>query len=319
MNSTAQRKARFFSLKGFIGFTLLLAMAVVFLFSAVSKLFAFHPFVWNVMDAGISDMTAASIVARLFIGLELLLGLFLLFHLFLRSFTYPAVVSLLVVFSVYLGLLIMRQGDGGNCGCFGEAYEMKPSAAIIKNIVMMLVAVVLAYIRPGSYYKQAVWLSATVSIASLTAPFIIFPIAGSNKPITTQEYIDLTPLYHSNNPENKPAAVELRTGKHIVVFLSLTCSHCRKAAFQLQVVKRQHPELPLFFVLNGHPDQLSDFFAETHAERVPHLLFRGAAEFQAMAGSGVPAIYYVNNSVIERTANYFQLDPKYMKQWLAEK
>src|SRR5690606_20139549 len=114
------------------GIILLLAMAAVFLFSGISKLYAFEPFVWNVMDAGVSNFSAASIIARLFIGLELLSGFFLLAHLFLRSFTYPAVLILLGIFSVYLIILFFCQGDSCNCGCFCEAYSMTPSMALFK-------------------------------------------------------------------------------------------------------------------------------------------------------------------------------------------
>ena len=49
------------------------------------------------------------------------------------------------------------------------------------------------------------------------------------------------------------------------------------------------------------------------------MLFRGAEDFRRMAGPGVPAIYYINNSIIERKANYFQLDPRHMQQWLQER
>ena len=39
-----------------------------------------------------------------------------------------------------------------------------------------------------------------------------------------------------------------------------------------------------------------------------------------MAGPGVPAIYWVNNGVVEYKSKYayYQLDPKYMLQWLKE-
>ncbi|HRO41508.1 MAG TPA: hypothetical protein PL009_01645 [Flavipsychrobacter sp.] len=318
-NSLAQRRTNSFYIKRITGLILLLFTAAVFLFSGISKLYAFDPFVWNIMDAGITNMTFASILARLFIGFELLLGLFLIFHLFLKSFTYPAILALLFLFTIYLIILIARQGNDGNCGCFGDAYEMKPSAAIIKNAVMIIATIILLYIYPIKSFRNAEWIAAIVGMAALIAPFVFFPLSGEDKPEVKNEPIILTPLYRSTHPDNKPAPVELRNGKHIVAFMSLTCSHCIKAAFLLQVIHRQHPTLPIFFVLNGHPDFLSDFLKETHAAHVPHILFRGADEFQSMAGSGVPSIYYINNSVIERKANYFQLDPKYMYQWLTEK
>jgi len=317
-DALAQRKDAVFYTKRIIGLILLLVTAAVFLFSGISKLYDFERFIWNIMDAGISNMTVASVLARLFIGFEILLGLFLAFHLFLKSFTYPAVIGLLTLFTIYLFFLIARQGNSGNCGCFGDAYEMKPSAAIIKNLVMMATTGLLLIIYPIKPYKNSEWIGAIVGMAAIVAPFIFFPLSGDTKPEVVSETINLSPLYQSSNPENKPASAELRKGKHIVAFMSLTCPHCKKAAFLMQIIHRQHPDIPMFFVLNGHPDFLEDFYKETHARQIPHMLFRGSDEFQSMAGSAVPAIYFINNSIIERKANYFQLDPLYMKAWLAQ-
>ena len=41
-------------------------------------------------------------------------------------------------------------------------------------------------------------------------------------------------------------------------------------------------------------------------------------EFKEMAGDYVPAIYWIDNSVVEREANYNQLDPAIIKKWLKE-
>lgn len=295
---------------------LLLAMAAVFLFSGISKLYAFEPFVWNIMDAGISGFSTASVAARLFIGLELLLGLFLTAHLFLRSFTYPAIIGLLVLFTVYLIILIFRQGNSGDCGCFGEAYSMRPSEAIVKNIIMIGATILLMIIYPVRPYKNAEWIAAVSGMAALVVPFIFFPLSQDTKPTVVHEPVNLTPLYHSSHPENVKPEVDLRRGKHIIAFMSLTCPHCKKAAFSLQVIHRRYPDLPIFMVLNGNPLFLEDFFRETHSEKVPHILFRGPEEFQSMAGMYVPAIYWINNSVIERKSNYFQLDPKNMEAWV---
>lgn len=315
---SAQKKTAIFYIKRITGLILLLAMAAIFLFSGITKLFAFDPFVWNIMDAGVSSMKLASVMAGLFIGLEFLLGMFLIFHVFLRSVTYPVVITLLVLFSIYLVVLIVRRGDDGNCGCFGEAYMMKPSEAIIKNLLMIAATVLLYYIYPSKVYRHSRWIALIIALATLITPFVLYPPINNSRPQVIQQNIDLTALYHSKNPENKPAPIELRQGKHIVAFMSLTCSHCRKAAFLLQVIHRQHPEFPIFFVLNGDASLLPDFFQETQSEAVPHMLFRGAGEFLTMAGTGVPAIYFMNNGIAERKANYFQLDPVYIDEWLKQ-
>lgn len=307
----------FFYPKRIIGLLLLLTVAAVFLFSGIAKLYAFEQLVWNIMDAGVTNMTLASVLARLFIGFELLLGCFLIAHLYLRSFTYPAIIFLLIGFTFYLLLLMHRQGDTGNCGCFGDAYAMKPSAGILKNIILMAIVALLMVLYPIKPYKNAEWIAIIGGMVLMVLPFIFFPLSGEGKPDVANEPINLNALYTTTKGEHP--TTELRKGKHIIAFMSLTCSHCKKAAFLLQVIHRQHPQLPIFFVLNGNKGFQQAFFEETKSKNVPHILFTGVEDFMQMAGTGVPAIYWVNNSIIERKSNYYQLDPSVMQQWLDEK
>lgn len=299
-------------------FVLVIVLSAIFLFSGISKLFDFERFEWNIMDAGISSMTFSGILARLFIGLELMLGLFLLLHLFLKTFTYKAVFIILSFFIVYLIALMIRQGNTGNCGCFGDMYQMSPGMGIAKNVMMMMMTAILFKGYNPKPLKQAPVLAGVAGMISIVIPFVFFPLSQDAVPEISNEAINLEPLYQSKNPENTKPVQDLRKGKHIVAFMSLTCPHCKKAAFVLQIIHRQNPDIPIFFVLNGNPDFLSDFYKESHADSVPHVLFRGSDEFASMAGNAVPAIYFIHNSVIERKANYFQLDPQYMRQWLRE-
>ncbi len=309
----ARRKASFY-FKRISGSILLLALAAVFFFSAYTKIAsqaAFDSFQWSFIDIGISSNFLAGILARLMISFEFLLGLFLLLHIYLKQFTYPAVITLLCVFIIYLLMVIANQGDSGNCGCFGNTVTMKPSAAIWKNVAMITATLLLWYIYPIKPYKGQILLAALLSMGAIATP-IVMNLPELNQAQVVAEPIDLNPLY-SNNP---PPSVELRTGKHIVAFMSLTCPHCRKAAYLLQIIHHQHPDIPIFLVLVGSSNFENDFFKETHAIALPHIHFTDTKAFAAMAGTGVPAIFWVNNSVIERKANYYQLDPKNIIEWL---
>jgi len=305
----------FFYIQRILGFILLLSLAAVFLFSGISKLYAFEQFLWNVMDVGISNMMLAGIIARLFIGLELLLGAFLALHIYLKSFTYPAVMALLIFFSIYLMFLIHTQGDSGNCGCFGEAYQMKPSAGIIKNIILLGITAILWVIYPVKSYKGSLYIGSFLVMIGLVLPFILFPLSKQSQPKIVHEPIDLNALYEGNAQPD----VELRTGKHIIAFMSLSCPHCQKAGFIFHIIHKQHPEIPIFLVLHGSKEFEKDFYEASKAQQVPQMRFDNTEAFIHYAHDGVPAIYWINNGVIERDANYFQLDPQNMKEWLSEK
>lgn len=324
--SPPQRNFSFY-LKRVIGILLLLAMAAVFFYSAYSKsgiafhdfkLFAndgpFMSFQWTFIDLGINSLMASGIIARLFIGFEFLLGLLLLFHIFLRPFTYKVILVLLSIFTIYLLFVIITQGNHGNCGCFGDNIEMTPLQSIWKNLAMIAVTVVLMYIYPAKPYKNQEVIAVLLVMVALVTPFILNPLDIDNKPEAAQEAIDLNPLYK----EAPTPSVDLRSGKHIIAFMSLTCPHCRKAAYLLHVIHHHNPDIPIYFLLSGSDDHEKEFFNDTHSIDVPHLHVHDIEAFKKMAGPYVPAIYWVNNGIIEKKANYLQLDPNYMQAWLKQ-
>lgn len=305
------------TIKTLLGAVLIVLLSGVFFFSAYSKIYsssAFDSFQWSFLDLGITSQLATGIISRLMIGFEMVLGLFLLAHLFLKQFTYKAVVITLAIFIVYLILVIVKQGNSGNCGCFGDKLVMTPLQAIIKNVAMIVVTLLLMKIYQVRPYRNQDVISIVVGMTAVTAPFIINPLNISSAPVAFSKPLDLDVLYkYSPAPQ-----IDLRKGKHIVAFMTLTCPHCKKAAYLLQIIHRQHPEIPIYMVLAGEEASRKSFFEETHAEQVPHLLYYHWSEFTTLVGEeGFPAIYWINNGKIEYRSQqtYYQLDPKYMANW----
>jgi len=328
MDSTSPANTTLFYIKRITGAILLLALSATFFYSAYSKSGiefrgfhlisndnAFDSFQWTFLDLGINSVIAAGIIARLFIGLELLLGLFLLFHIFLRQFTYPAVIAILTIFIIYLIIVLLKQGNTGNCGCFGDKLAMKPLTAIWKNVAMIAVTVLLMYIYPVKPFRYQEYLCLGLGLVAFSIPFLVNFIFISTNPEPYTKEVDLGLLYKYT----PPPSIELRTGKHIVAFMSLTCPHCRKAAYLLHIIHQEHPDIPMFIVLDGPGAYEKPFFDETHAENVPYLYYKGHTEdFIKMAGSGVPSIIWMNNGKPEYKSvwAYYQLDPKFMEQWM---
>ena len=311
------RKGFSFYIKRVAGAILLVALSAVFFYSAYSKIYsenAFDNFQWSFLDLGISSIVASGIIARMMIGMELLLGLLLLFHVYLRKFTYPAVIGILTIFVVYLLVVLLKQGNSGNCGCFGDKLAMKPLTAIWKNLIMIAVTIALWYLYPIKPYKFQEYVLMVLALAAFTTPFLLNNLYTGTAPEKVGKPINLELLY-----KYEPApTTELRTGKHIIAFMSLTCPHCKKAAYLLQIIHHEHPDLPIMMVLDGSEPFKKPFFDETHAQDVPYFFYHHIPEFTEMAGSGVPAILWVNNSVVEYKSiyAYYQLDPKYMQDWL---
>lgn len=315
--SEARRSAAYY-VRFVLGLLLTLGLAAVFIYSALSKVYSLEPFSWSILDLAPVGLTAAGILARIFIGIEFLLGAFLLAHLFLKQFTYKAVLIFLGIMSLYLIFLLIKEGNAGSCGCFGEWIYMNPLQSLLKNLGMMALVFLLLKFYPGRGLRgQPYYLAAFLATASLVTPFVMEPVAIYGSGEKANDPINLNPLYQAD--VQPVPAEDLRTGKHIIAYLSLTCPHCKKAAYLLQIMHRQYPELPLFMVLSGRADQLTPFFEETKSKTLPHAYMPDNAAFQSMSGPYVPSIYWINNSVIERKTYYLEINPSDVKAWLKEK
>jgi hypothetical protein len=294
-------------------------MGTVFIYSGYAKLDPIEPFEYTFVDIGIVNWQLAPFVSRLLIGLEFLIGLLLVLNVNLKKFTYKLGISVLLIFCIYLTLLIFFSGNKGNCGCFGTKLVMTPLQALIKNAIMLLIFFLLYKFHEGWELKrgQKYFLFITV-LTVFTLPFILNPVeldysaAYLNKPEDNFK-LELDSLYNSAKPPAPPRS--LSSGKHIIAFLSLTCKHCRIAANKMRVIHKRNPAIPFYFVLNGEDKYLGPFYENTHTEDIPHCILLGR-NFVFLAGTSLPAIYLVNNSVVEHEIDYMNMDQQEIENWL---
>ena len=293
-------------------------MGGVFIFSAYTKLYPIEPFEFTFAEFGLS-WQIAPFIARFLIGFEFLIGVLLVLNIQLKKLTYKLTIITLLVFCIYLLLQIFISGNKGNCGCFGTTIQMTPLQALLKNIGMLAVFIGLYKLHDGfNFGKPAKYTIGILLITSIALPFILNPVrldyseAYLNKPEKNFK-LPLDTLY--NNALLNTPPKELSKGKHILSFMSLTCSHCRIAAKKIHILNEKNPAIPFYMILNGKPGDLARFFEDTHTENVPYCMLKGS-HFIYLAGLTLPTIYLVNNSVVETEVDYIILDQEEIEKWL---
>lgn len=294
-------------------------LGLLFVFSGYLKLYPIEPFELNFIDLGISNWYTAPFVARLLISSEFLLGLLLVFNLVTKKFTLPATIVLLIIFSLYLLVQLVREGNGGNCGCFGTFLQMTPLESLLKNAMLLSIAWFLFSFH-GSYRRKFSGLIISVFVmVSLITPFILNPVdlmaASQRQPQSVNFPFDFS-LLRSDTLSNE-LPVELLKGRHIVAFFSMTCQHCKTTAFKMHVIEKRHPEVPFFMVLNGKEKSLKPFFEETKAENIPYMILLGAPFAKITAGN-VPTIYWMEDGIVVRKSLYISLEEEEILKWLKD-
>jgi methylamine utilization protein MauE len=294
------------------------ACGAVFLLSAYTKLFPIEPFEYTFVELGITNWKCSVFIARFFIGFEFACGGLLILNFWLKRFTIPLVAFTLVAFIGYLIMQILHYGNSGNCGCFGTAFVFTPLQGIIKNIALLTAALFIYIFHPNFSFRFMKPITIVLVIVAFVLPFILNPYdydaALKNYSGELNYKIDLDNLY--NNPEVPSPKAELRNGKWIIAFMSLTCPHCRIAAKKLHIMKLRNPNLPIYIFLNGRDENIKPFFEDTRAENLPWSQLNGHGLFFKLAGPAVPQIDWVNNSVVENKSNYMVLQQDDIEAWL---
>ncbi len=294
-------------------------VGALFLFSAYTKIFPIEYFEYTFIDLGFANWYTAPFFARLMIGIEGFIGVLLIFQVRMKKFSIPLAVIVLLVFCVHLAGQLLLNGNRGNCGCFGNYLVMTPLEALIKNILLLgLLGIAYAFYQGGWQLNRIIVLVAGIAI--LAVPFIVNPVdlsvSVSHDEDALNYPLDVHWLY--DNPNDVSPSVDLNKDKHILAYLSLTCPHCKLAAYKFHVMYKRNPSLPIQLILNGDKEDLPVFYNETKADNVPAVLFKGP-NFLKMSGPNLPSIYWIKNDTVVKKSTYLELNQEEIEEWVKEK
>lgn len=307
--------------KRIIAVLLSIGLGLVFIYSGYSKLLPLiETFEFSFVEIGVANWYTAPVMARLLIGLEFFLGVLLLLNYQLKKFTLPFTAGLLIFFIIYLSVQIAVSGNNGNCGCFGEHLRMTPGQAIIKNVIMLAFCTVIYFLYAGWKLKLNRLFLSLIMVTALLVPFIVNPIdyayTSNNLDEKVNYPLELDLLYHPEHPEKVDVpTVDLRKGKHVLAFMSLSCPHCRVAAKKFRLIKKNNPNLPVYFVLNGDKANYKEFIEDTRADNIPYSYCLGKS-FVQLSSTNLPRIYYLDNGMVVKKVDYFELSQYAIEDWI---
>lgn len=309
------------AIKRSLAFLVSMAIGLFFIVSAYYKIPTLEQFGWRITETTFLNWTMAEWVARIIIGLEFFVGFLFLFHLRLKRVGIPLAMFMLVLFSSYLLYVIFIRKENVDCGCMGDVLTLTPVQSLIKNGVLIGLLFLLRNIRFSWTFdkvKPVLW---GALLVCMVVPFVMSApesIYIHPKARTISKPIPLSLLYTST--ANQAPAVELRKGKHVLLFLSLSCTYCKKAAQRFRVMKAKYPALPIYAIMNGLPSELNGFITETRMDNIPYTLFNGASDFSAMNGStSLPTVKFVSDTTVVREANYITVTENDILTWMADK
>jgi hypothetical protein len=162
------------------------------------------------------------------------------------------------------------------------------------------------------------WIRLVILLIGISIPFILnYPphwaiygergMAESKDLLMADSLAAQTSNYlHLMKPE------ELKTGKKLICFASLTCPFCIRAAYKLHVLRKRNPNAQCFLILTGAPEMLEKFELRTSCQNVPRMLL-DAPLFNKITKGSVPKIYLTNQGEITHRLPYWAITDEHVR------
>lgn len=269
-------------------------LGLVFIVSAVLKVFDMDRFEIYVYSYHFFNLNFSFFVARAAIILELVLGIGLLSQTMHKLYWWGSV-SMLGGYSLLL-IYAMTLGRTDSCHCFGDFLQLDPKQSLVKNGVL-LVLFLLVY-KMGSWRTPFRWLILIIAImASSIGVFVASPpdnLANSDPAHNLQielfeEMLDEAPL----------DSLHLDEGKQIVCFFSTGCEYCQTAARKLSLMQQFHgfPRERVTYLFMGGEAEVSRFYELSESERYREVIYPDSRMLKAVSGN-LPTIVLMENGEV---------------------
>ncbi len=201
-------------------------MFLMFMVSAVTKMFPIWAFEKQFVDLGIASWCWAPFFARFMIAVEIALGIAIIQQHFLKRLVIPATILLLAVFCVHLSIQMVQFGAmTGNCGCFGQILPMTPLEAFVKNIVFIgLLIYLFKKVKDKEKGQNKFVYLIVIGLASTLVMFLLFPFCPCNSSNLENQDVADTTFQQSNLADtlvvataNKDTLMNKKTTKELTV------------------------------------------------------------------------------------------------------
>jgi hypothetical protein len=267
------------------------------------------------VDAAWSTWFLSPYISRAFTASSMALGLIVLLGVGNRQMVYK---SALLLSMGFLFLSILEPTWLGLTRCYGCLAEFN-KVSRYQGILLWSIASIFAFIllKKGTIpkgWQLPKWTVLIVLILTLPIPFIInypahWAVYGEQAEIPMKRDLQLARL---DTVKIIPALggipKDLTQGKKIFCVATLSCPFCNRLAYKLHVIKKYHPEFPVFVLLSGEIEGLPSFLKRNRFNNVPFYFMNNNLIHEFTEGS-VPRIYLLENGIATKEINYWALNP----------
>lgn len=213
-------------------FVMKMLLGLLFIVSALAKLFDMDTFEVYVFSYGILSLNIAFIAARLVVVAELLIGIGLLSNIWNR-FVNCCTILMLTVFTIFLGYAALI-GRTDSCQCMGPLLSINPIQSILKNAFLILWFIPTMRVQPWNWQPR--WF---LWVPAILAPIVfVFVFSAPDNWLFPrgEEAYNAEELQALIADDGALGDLHLTHDSHVVAFLTPGCPYCKLADRKLDAI-----------------------------------------------------------------------------------
>lgn len=286
-------------------------LGLVFIVSAVLKLFDMDQFEIYVFSYHFFSLNGSFIVARMAIILELVLGVMLVTNCLHKLIWWGSMAMLCGYTLLLMYALVLGRTD--SCHCFGDFLQLDPKMSLVKNGILILLFLLV--------YKMEAWktpfrwlILCLVVLASSIGVFVASP-PDSLTSCSDPEHNLQTELFDAMLDDAPLDSLRLREGKQIVCFFSTGCEYCQLAAHKLSLMQRFYcfPEERITCLFVGNEDDLPEFYEKSQSTPYREVLYPDVARLLKAVDGNLPTLVLLEDGKVAHEYNYRNMKEEEIK------
>lgn len=305
--------------KNLIGTICRIIIGLVFILSAGLKFWSIEAVDLFFFDHKLFPWVITTFLSRLLISFEAIIGIMLVLGIY-PKLSKILTFSTLIGFTLYLLIkpLLFDVSDE-NCFCFGDKIQLSDIETIIKNIILIILALTLKWAKwwKTKYAKLIIIISSLLIVGTA---FTIKPPDFIQSKIYRHS-VDIRPeVFEKVKGYDNLQALDIDKGRKVVCWYSTSCKYCKRAAKKIDIIIDRHnlDRNDFIEVFGGKEKPLTQFYNESNTKPLQYT-FIDVISFLNTTHGTMPVIFLLENGNVVKLYKLTTIDEEFIVDFLKNK
>ena len=271
-------------------------LGLVFIASAVLKVFDMDQFEIYVYSYHFFSLNFSFLVARAAIIVELVLGIGLVSNTLHKYYWWGSMTMLLGYTLLLIYALVIGRTD--SCHCFGDLLPFDPKQSLVKNGVLMLL--LLCVYKVEEKKTPFRWLILCVALmASTIGVFLASPPDNYTDAYDSEQNLQKDLFFDLLN-EPPLDSLNLQEGKQVVCCFSTGCELCQLAAHKLSLMQQFYGFSPenITYLFMGNEEDIANFYEKSQSAEYRNVLCNNVVDLLKAINGQFPALVFLKDGEV---------------------